>query len=198
MAAAYAAHMAPSGRIVIAAAFQAADELRRVQRLAYRMGQLRRRRPGFGDASLAAWEEGAPWQPLRELLERLLVVRDWGESLVALDLVVKPVLDRLWLDAIGDCAVRRGDPLLARLLGSLGEDARWHRAWARELARIAIEDDPSSREAIAEWTAAWLPRTESAARELAPLLEAPGEAPWLEAALARIRSEVEDDPRLEA
>ena len=54
MLAAYVGQMAPSGRITIAAALQAADEMRRVQRIAYRMAMLRRLRPGFGDVGQAA------------------------------------------------------------------------------------------------------------------------------------------------
>ena len=47
MLAAYVGQMAPSGRITIAAALQAADEMRRVHRIAYRMAMLRRLRPGL-------------------------------------------------------------------------------------------------------------------------------------------------------
>ena len=47
MLAAYIGKMAPSSRITIAASFQAADEMRRVQRLAYRMRQLQVTHPEF-------------------------------------------------------------------------------------------------------------------------------------------------------
>jgi toluene monooxygenase system protein E len=187
MIAAYVGQMAPSGRIAIAAAFQAGDELRRVQRFAYRMAQLRRRRPGFGEASLEQWEESAAWQPLRELVERLLVIRDFGEAFVALDLVVKPVIDRLWLEAGATLASRRGDPLFARVLASLAEDARWHRAWAAAAIRVATEDDPSSGEAAAEWVSIWLPRAEAAARAFAPLV---ADEAWADETLAAITREI--------
>jgi toluene monooxygenase system protein E len=78
MAAAYVGQMAPSGRITLAAALQAADEMRRIQRIAIRMGQLRRVRPTFGDASKQTWEADPAWQPLRRCIERLLVTYDWG------------------------------------------------------------------------------------------------------------------------
>src|SRR5262249_9051794 len=45
MVAAYVGQMAPSGRIAVVALFEAADEMRRLQRLAYRTAQLRRARP---------------------------------------------------------------------------------------------------------------------------------------------------------
>src|SRR5262245_35832654 len=49
MVAAYIGSMAPSGRIVIASMLQAADETRRIERLAYRMRQLQYIDPSFGE-----------------------------------------------------------------------------------------------------------------------------------------------------
>ena len=57
MLAAYVGQMAPSGRISIAAAFQAGDEMRRVQRLAYRMRQLQVTHPDFGGTALQIWQD---------------------------------------------------------------------------------------------------------------------------------------------
>jgi toluene monooxygenase system protein E len=70
MAAAYVGSMAPNGRIVIACLLQAADEIRRVQRLAYRMRQLQETHEGFGARSKAVWEQDPAWQPLRKVIER--------------------------------------------------------------------------------------------------------------------------------
>ena len=78
MLAAYLAQMAPASRITNCAAFQAADEVRRLQRIAYRTVQLNG--PPF-DAETArrqqaAWEDTAAFQPLRELVERALITYD--------------------------------------------------------------------------------------------------------------------------
>ena len=93
MAACYVGQMAPSGRIAICAMFQAADEMRRLQRFAYRMALLRRAVPGFGDGARELWEDHPAWQGAREAVERLLATYDWGEAFVALDLVLKPRID---------------------------------------------------------------------------------------------------------
>ena len=55
------------------AAFQTADQLRRVQRVAYRTRQLAEAYPdrGFGSAERRRWEGDADWQPTREAIERL-------------------------------------------------------------------------------------------------------------------------------
>ena len=96
MLAAYVAQMAPASRITNCAAFQSADELRRVQRIAYRTVQLSGPPSELGTArQQAAWEDAEAFQPLRELIERALVAYDWGEAFTVTNLVIKPCIDRL-------------------------------------------------------------------------------------------------------
>ena len=57
MVAAYVGQMAPSGRIAVAALFQCGDEIRRIQRFAYRLAQLARRRP---DSAATGARSGSP------------------------------------------------------------------------------------------------------------------------------------------
>src|ERR1700751_1294493 len=140
MAASYIGQMAPSGRIVIAAALQAADEMRRVQRIAYRVRQLQHLYHGFGTDSKARWQTDALWQPLRIAIEKLLICYDWGESFVGLNLVLKPLMDEVFMNHLSDLALREGDYLLGQLFYSLNEDCRWHREWSRSLTRMIIED----------------------------------------------------------
>jgi toluene monooxygenase system protein E len=68
MIAAYVGQLAPSGRITVACAFQAADEMRRVQAIAYRTAQLRLVYPTFGDGSRDLWQRDEAWQPTRRLV----------------------------------------------------------------------------------------------------------------------------------
>ena len=64
MAAAYVAHAAPSGKLVQTGLFVAADEMRRVQRMAQRMRLLMDVQPTFGVESKAHWQTAPDWQPL--------------------------------------------------------------------------------------------------------------------------------------
>jgi toluene monooxygenase system protein E len=155
MISAYVAHMAPGGRIAIASLLQAADEARRVERLAYRMRQLQHVDPAFGGDGRQRWERAAMWQPMRELVERLLVTYDWGEAFVALACVVKPRFDALFTTHAIDLARRAGDDVLANLVFSLGEDCRWHREWTRALVAVALA--AGNRAVIAGWVAQWTP-----------------------------------------
>jgi toluene monooxygenase system protein E len=143
MIAAYFGSMAPSGKVAITAALQAADELRRVERIAQRVRQLQIVHTGFARNSKDVWQHGAVWQPLREIVEKLLIVYDWSESFVVLNLLLKPMFDELFLKHFSDLALRENDHLLGQIFYSLNEDCQWHREWSQALVQMAVEDTPS-------------------------------------------------------
>ena len=155
MVAAYVGHMAPSGRIAVAAAFQCGDEIRRVQRLAYRVAQLARLRPEIVADGRALWQSDPAWQPLRRAVEKLLVTYDWGEALVALNVCVKPWVDDVYLTQLAATADSSRDHIDAQILRSLFEDCAWHRAWTDALLALAIADRPENRDVVARWTETW-------------------------------------------
>jgi len=157
MVAAYFGSMAPSGKVAITAALQAADELRCVERIAQRVRQLQMVHTGFARNSKDAWQHGAVWQPLREIVEKLLIVYDWSESFVVLNLLLKPMLDELFLKHFSDLALRENDHLLGQIFYSLNEDCQWHREWSQALVQMAVEDTPSNRQVIQTWIDTWYP-----------------------------------------
>lgn len=171
MVAGYIGHLAPSGRIAITCLCQAADEMRRIQRLAYRLRQLQETHPDLGKESRAQWEGDALWQPLRRAVEQLLVTYDWGESFAALQLCLKPAFDELLMVRFADLARAAGDGLWAKLLFSLNEDCRWHRDWTAALVRMAVEQRPANRAVLQGWIAKWDAATAAALQALAPLFE---------------------------
>jgi toluene monooxygenase system protein E len=176
MIAAYVGQLAPGGRITIAALFQAADELRRIHAIAQRMGQLRWADPVAPEHSRHQWQAVAAWQPLRRAVERALCAFDWGEALVALNLCLKPLVEGLFLGELGRLARRRQDFLLAELLASFDEDARWHRAWSGALVRLALDDRPANGAAIDGFLDRWAPVAREAIWGAAPLLGEGGAA----------------------
>jgi toluene monooxygenase system protein E len=167
MIAAYVGQMAPSGRITVAAAFQAADEVRRIQRIAYRMAQLRLVDASFGEGAREAWQKEPTWQPLREAVERCLVTYDWGEALVALNLCIKPAIDELFMVSLPRKAKSQGDFQLGQIFASLDEDCRWHREWTIALLEKAIASSEGNRAVVAAWTRKWRPLALRSAEALA-------------------------------
>ena len=171
MLAAYVAHMAPGGRIVIAAGLQAADEMRRVHLLAYRMRQLQVAHPDFGTNAKTVWQADPLWQPLRRLIEQLLVTYDWGEAFTALSLVVKPAVDELFMTHFARLAASQGDEILAKVFHSLNEDCAWHRAWSRALLEHVLAGDRSNRSWLDTWRERWRPEVTRALDAFAPVFD---------------------------
>jgi toluene monooxygenase system protein E len=171
MIASYIGQMAPSGRIVITAALQAADEMRRVQRIAYRVRQLQQRYSGFATDSKTRWQTDTVWQPLRMAIEKLLTCYDWAESFVGLNLVLKPLVDEIFMTHFSDLALREGDYLLGQVFYSLNEDCRWHREWTQALTRMVIEDNSRNSGTIQGWIEKWHPVAARALQGFAPVFD---------------------------
>jgi hypothetical protein len=159
MMSAYLQQMAPSTYVGNCAAFQTADHLRRVQRVAYRTKQLDRAYPErlFGKTERIAWERLAQWQGLREGIERLLVTFDWDDVFVGLNLVVKPLADELTLRQFAIVARHLNAELDALIADNLFLDAERSQRWSAALTRFAIADNPSSRKHLDALVAKWRP-----------------------------------------
>ena len=169
MTAGYVGSIAPSSRITAAAAFQMGDEVRHTHRLAERAASLLAAED-VARRSRAIWLTDAAWQPLRRLVEELLVTYDWGESFTALNLVVKPMLDGIATPGLSLRAGATGDRVTRDLLGSLGADASWHRSWTKALVLVALRQQPSNEAPLRRWIAEWRPRAEEAVTSIAPAL----------------------------
>jgi toluene monooxygenase system protein E len=173
MTAAFLGQTAPASSVIVACSFQVGDEIRRIERLAYRMRQLQEVDPAFGTESRLAWQSRAEWQPLRRLVETLLVTYDFGEAFVASNLALKPIFDDLVALGLARLAEANGDPLLGRLLFSLSEDSAWHRDYSSALVRFAVKDRVDNRALVEGWLRHWQEPVQAAARALAPLFGDP-------------------------
>jgi toluene monooxygenase system protein E len=159
LSSAYVAHMAPASKISIAAMFQAADELRRVQRVAYRLVQLERTTGSkLAQAGREAWLSEPAWQGVRALIENLLASYDFGEALVALNAVIAPACDHVFLHGLSQHLERAGDIASARLLQALLSDTAWHRSWSRALFALVESSGHESATRLESLTQRWRPR----------------------------------------
>jgi toluene monooxygenase system protein E len=173
MVSAYVQQLAHSSYLANCAAFQTADQLRRVQRVAYRTRQLADAHPdrGFGTAERKRWEGDADWQPTREAIERLLLAYDWDQAFVGLNLVVKPLLDELFLKAFAELAREHGDEVDALIAENLYLDSQRSRRWTVDACKALVEADAANVVVLRERFAQWQPYGEqiiaSASRLLA-------------------------------
>jgi toluene monooxygenase system protein E len=163
MASAYLAQMAPASTITNCATFQAADSLRWLSHVAYRTKQLDIASPGigFGTAERACWEQAPHWQGFRELAEKALTAYDWGEALVAVNLVLKPCLDEALLRQLARAARRNEDPLLGFLLDAQFVDSDRSRRWTTALVQHALTREDNLN-VLNEWVLKWLPLGDAA------------------------------------
>ena len=157
MLSAYIQQIAASSYVANCASFQVADQLRRVQRIAYRTRQLGTEHPshGFGSGERATWEEAASWQPVREAVERLLVVYEWDEALVAFNLIIRPVCDNLFVKQISRAARLAGDELDCLLLENLYQDCERHDRWTVAAMNFIIAEDAANRNVLRDFAAKW-------------------------------------------
>jgi len=173
----YMAQLAPSSFIANAGYFQAADELRRIQWVAYRAKSLSLEH----DAELAStaharqyWEEDPAWQPLREAVENMLIAYDWGEAFTALNLTVKPVVDAVFNVQLAEFARAHGDGLLALMLDDFELDGERSRDWSAALVQYAVAQHRANTELLNQWVKHWAPL---AYRGMEGLVELFGQAP---------------------
>jgi ferredoxin-NADP reductase/ferredoxin len=114
-----------------------------------------------------------PWQPTRRLIERLAATADWGEVVLAANLVFEPIVATLIRRELGTrAAAANGDtvtPVLARVET---QEWEWARAWTVALVRFLLNDarfGEDNRATISGWIRDWLPQALEAALALAPL-----------------------------
>ena len=109
-------------------------------------------------------------------MERLLVTYDWGEAFVALNLVLKPVIDELFLKQASDLALTEDDHLLGQIFYSLNEDCQRRRQWSQALVHTATQDTATNSEVIQAWSDKWYPGALPAVDALVPLFKGSGGA----------------------
>jgi toluene monooxygenase system protein E len=169
----YVGQLAPSAAITNASFFQAADELRALQWIAYRAKSLSLTHGApLADSAVARsiWEDDPAWQPAREVLEQLLLAYDWGEAFTALNLAIKPALDAFLKGSLADVAQAHDDSLTAQLLRESGVDSARSNAWTSALATYAITQRPENQSVLDEWIAKWRSPAERATAALKEVL----------------------------
>jgi toluene monooxygenase system protein E len=159
MMSAYLQQLAPSSYIGNCAAFQTADQLRRIQRVAYRTKQLDLAYPArsFGKMERPEWEGRPEWQGMRKGIERLLITFDWDDAFVGLNLAIKPLVDEITLRQFAIVARELGADLDALMADNLFLDARRSRQWSAALCRFVIAANPGNREHLGALFAKWRP-----------------------------------------
>ncbi|PWR17854.1 toluene monooxygenase [Zavarzinia compransoris] len=163
MVSAYAATATPASTISHCYAFQAADALRAVSHISYRTVELARSHAGagFNEDERGHWEKSPEWQGFRELMEKVLVVYEFGETFAALNLVAKPAIDEACVRQLGRAARRFDDSVLDLLADAILKDTARSRAWTAALVKF-LGKEPANLDHLRAWIAKWEPLADRA------------------------------------
>lgn len=158
MASAYAATATPASTISHCYAFQSADALRAVSHISYRTVELARAHGGFGfqEDERSHWEKSAEWQGFRELMEKTLVVYEFGETFAALNLIAKPAIDEACVRQLGRAARRFNDSVLDLLADAILKDTARSRSWTTALVKLLSKEEANMAH-LRGWVAKWEP-----------------------------------------
>jgi methane monooxygenase component A beta chain/propane monooxygenase small subunit len=173
--------------------FNAADKIRYAQEISLYGMELAQSLPGFTDVDAKqTWLTDPVWQGVRENIEKLMVLRDWGEIITAANLVFEPLVGELVrVEFFLRSAPRQGDSVTPAIIESAELDWERNRKWTQAFAHLVLTDPThaaANRRLMQSWIDSWTPLTLKAAHALAPLFELPPVKPHsFAAALARVQ-----------
>jgi methane monooxygenase component A beta chain/propane monooxygenase small subunit len=179
LAMSYAVREALTSAVTFALAFEAQDNLRHLQDVVHATFDLAEAFPGWSDeGARAAWMTAPEWQPARQALEGMLALEDWGEILVAINLVFEPLVGTLVKrELLARNAPCNGDPLTTGLMATMATDVERHQGWTQQLVRTLLADaehGAHNRTVIAGWLERWTPAASRAVDAFAPVFAIPG------------------------
>jgi propane 2-monooxygenase small subunit len=188
---------APTNMLNNAISVNSMHKLRIAQDLALYSLEVDDARADFdGSAHKEVWQSDPVWQPTRENVEQLTAVRDWGEAVVATNLVFEPLVGELFRSGfVIGVAAANGDYVTPTIMGVAEGDFERDLAYTKDLIGALATDEEHGEHnqgTLAEWLSRWIPLSLAAARALEPIWSEPGQAPvTFEQALQRARDRVQ-------
>jgi len=189
MIAAYLHQMSPASTISNLGTYQSADHLRWVTHTAYRTCELAKTWPdvGLGEKEREHWENDPAWQGFRELAERALVVWDWAEATIVLEVVLKPAVSAALQKQLGLAGAENGDTLLSLLNDAQMRDSERHQRQTQKLIEFALSNEGNAS-IIQGWVDKWQPLADKAVESYcAALTDLPDAAEEAKAYMTSIR-----------
>lgn len=126
--------------------------------------------PGVLEAGKNAWLQDARWQPLRRLVEDMLVVQDPFELFVAQNLALDGLLYPLiYGQFVDEHLALQGGTAVAMLTAFMPE---WHdesARWVDAVVKVAAAESDDNRRLISRWYAAYAGEAEAALAPVADL-----------------------------
>jgi methane monooxygenase component A beta chain/propane monooxygenase small subunit len=151
-------------------AFNAADKLRHAQGISILGLDLESALVDFdGTRGREIWLTHPDWQPLRRLIEETMAILDWGEIIVAVDLVLEPLIGEPLRRLVFALTASAHRDLIMPVMAATAS-ADWHRTARaiRELVGflLACSGGEDNAGVLAEWLHRWQERATPVAEAL--------------------------------
>ncbi|MBM7456769.1 phenol hydroxylase P1 protein [Oceanisphaera litoralis] len=101
------------------------------------------------------WLEAPCWQPLRQGVERMFVVKDWFELFVAQNLVFDGYLYPLAKQIVDRELVAKGAPTMGMLTAFMSEWFNETQPWVNSVLKTVAAESDANRELLSRWIETW-------------------------------------------
>lgn len=115
-----------------------------------------------------AWMSNPMWQPLRKMVEELLVVDDWFELFVAQNFVLDGILYPLVYERLDAAISQNGGSSLAMLTEFMVEWFAESKRWVDATLKTAAQESDTNKALLEQWTSKWVANVNEA---LSPIAE---------------------------
>ncbi|WCN39501.1 hypothetical protein [Aneurinibacillus uraniidurans] len=158
------------------ATYQSFDLLGSAQLITKICAELESRNPAILSAGKQKWLEDEKFQPLRALTEKLMVTWDWGEAVVAVNLLLNLIVYPLFFEEMSESALENGGAGYAMFSEFFWHMFDYERNWAAALMKMLIADTPANQAVIQSFVDEWLPQVIAAIKPILPIFAMPGQA----------------------
>lgn len=147
--------------------------------------------PDGEDLISEAWMNSQALQPLRKLLEEILIVQDWAEVIVAVNIALLGIMQPFQREVFVRGGRANADFVTAALGAAFGKDGSRHAAWGDAFIKLT-QTEESNATAVSDWLERYVPDAVAAFEALAAALPVGGiAAEALEVAKSELRARLE-------
>jgi phenol hydroxylase P1 protein len=118
------------------------------------------------DAVRTEWTQAPAMQPLRKYIEEALIVADWAEVIVAINLALAGVLEPFLREVYIRGGQTHHDFVTSALGSSIAKDSKRHVQWTDAFVKFCLAEEGNAA-AIGDWLDRFLPAAVSAVEAVA-------------------------------
>jgi phenol/toluene 2-monooxygenase (NADH) P1/A1 len=123
--------------------------------------------PAILDVAKASWMDDAMWQPMRKLIEDMMVTKDWFELFLAQNLVLDGMLYPLVFEHIDAYAVSKGAAGYSMMTEFMSDWYKESSRWVDAVVKRAGGESEPNLEHLTKWYGTWTPLAKEAVAPLA-------------------------------